>query len=292
MIAVDRLPPEIRASVRAVVWRSVAVPGREKPTKVPYIPSRPAVKANVSDPRTWGTFVAALAAVQAGKADGPGIVLGDGLVGVDLDECRDPCTGTIAPEALAIIQTLDSYTELSPSRTGLHILARGTLPPGGRRKAGVEMYAEGRFFTVTGMHVVGTPTTIEERTAELAALHARVFGQEVKPLHRPARPLTVVRDDAALLDRARAARNGAKFAALWRGDWSGYPSQSEADQALCNLLAFWTGADAARVDRLFRRSGLMRRKWDDQRGEQTYGERTVATAVAGCDVYGGARVIG
>ena len=167
MIAVDRLPPEIRASVRAVVWRSVAVPGREKPTKVPYIPSRPAVKANVSDPRTWGTFVAALAAVQAGKADGPGIVLGDGLVGVDLDECRDPCTGTIAPEALAIIQTLDSYTELSPSRTGLHILARGTLPPGGRRKAGVEMYAEGRFFTVTGMHVVGTPTTIEERTAEL-----------------------------------------------------------------------------------------------------------------------------
>ena len=168
MIAVDRLPPEIRASVRAVVWRSVAVPGREKPTKVPYIPSRPAVKANVSDPRTWGTFVAALAAVQAGKADGPGIVLGDGLVGVDLDECRDPCTGTIAPEALAIIQTLDSYTELSPSRTGLHILARGTLPPGGRRKAGVEMYAEGRFFTVTGMHVVGTPTTASPLVKVLA----------------------------------------------------------------------------------------------------------------------------
>ena len=62
---------------------------------------------------------------------------------------------------------------------------------------------------------------------------------------------------------------------------SGYPSQSEADLALCNLLAYWTGSDRERVDRLFRQSGLWRPKWDERRGEQTYGEQTIATAIAG-----------
>src|SRR5262245_2703110 len=81
-------------------------------------------------------------------------------------------------------------------------------------------------------------------------------------------------DDGALIERARRARNGARFVALWAGDVSAYGSQSEADLALCNLLAFWTGGDAARVDRLFRVSGLYRSKWDATRGEQTYGQRT------------------
>jgi primase-polymerase (primpol)-like protein len=90
---------------------------------------------------------------------------------------------------------------------------------------------------------------------------------------------SAVGDDAHTLARAYAARNGAKFGALWRGDWSGYPSQSEADQALCNHLAFWTQGDPAAIDRLFRRSGLYRDKWDTRRGDATYGSRTIATAL-------------
>src|SRR5207249_2707772 len=136
----------------------------------------------------------------------------------------------------------------------------------------------------TGAQVDGTPTTTEERTAELAAVHARVFGTNghaERPTRSRLASPTVDLCDAPLLERAHAARNGAKFTALWRGDWSGYPSQSEADQALCNLLAFWTHGDAPRVDSLFRRSGLYRPKWDQRRGAQTYGERTVATAIAG-----------
>ena len=280
MIRVDRLPREIRESTRAVVWKSETRDGRA--TKVPYRPTRPTAHAAVNDPATWGTFAEALAAVVAGQADGPGIVLGEGLVGVDLDHCRDPHTGTIASWALAIVQALDSYTEVSPSGTGLHVLAQGTLPPVRSRKGAVEMYAHGRYFTVTGKHLVETPATIEERTAALAGLHARIFGtngrreREVRPQPREALDL----DDAALLERAHDARNGVKFAALWRGDVSGYPSHSEADQALCNLLAFWTGADATRIDLLFRRSGLWRPKWDARRGEQTYGQLTIVTAIA------------
>ena len=286
MIAVECLPREIRESARAVVWRYESVPGRPKPTKVPYQPHRPDEHAAVDDPRTWGSFEQALAVVAAGCADGVGIVLADGLVGVDLDDCREPDTGMIASDALAIVRALDSYTEVSPSGTGLHGLARGALPPGGRRKGKVEMYAEGRYFTVTGEHLAGTATSINERTATLAALHTRVFGMNghERQAHRPAGP-TLDPDDRVLLARAHAARNGAKFAALYAGDPSGYGSRSEADLALCNLLAFWTGRDAARIDRLFRRSGLMSPKWDERRGERTYGERTVATGMVGrgCD---------
>ena len=82
-------------------------------------------------------------------------------------------------------------------------------------------------------------------------------------------------DDAVLLDRARDARNGARFTRLWNGDWSGYASQSEADSALCFMLAFWTGRDAGRIDRLFRRSGLMRDKWEKR---DDYREKTIENA--------------
>jgi hypothetical protein len=147
-IDLEHVPPEIRASTRAVVWRRVLRDG--KWTKPPFQARHPGEPAAVDDPATWRTFEQALAVVAAGKADGAGIVLGDGLVGVDLDHVRDPESGALTVEAAEIVRALDSYTEVSPSGTGLHILLRGTLPPGGRRKGAVEMYAEGRYFTVTG----------------------------------------------------------------------------------------------------------------------------------------------
>ena len=94
-------------------------------------------------------------------------------------------------------------------------------------------------------------------------------------LHAP----SPVLEDAVLLAKAQSAKNQAKFAALWAGDRTGYGSPSEADLALCNLLAFWT-QDADQIDRLFRQSGLMRPKWDEQHGAQTYGALTMQTALA------------
>jgi primase-polymerase (primpol)-like protein len=282
LMRADGLPREIRESLRAVVWKHEERDGKE--TKIPYVATRPRERAAVNDANTWGRFEDALYAVQQGQADGVGVVLGDGLVGVDLDHVRDPDSGALAEEAVDIVRALDSYTEVSPSGTGLHVLVRGTLPPGGRRKDRVEMYSAGRYFTVTGEHLAGTLTRIAERTAALFGLHACIFGTNREPPFQPSAALAVEPDDAALLERAHAARNGGKFAALWRGDWRGrgYPTQSEADQALANLLAWWTGGDGARVDALFRRSGLWRPKWDSQRREMTYGELTIATALAVC----------
>jgi primase-polymerase (primpol)-like protein len=280
MIAMDALPRAIRESTRAVVWRAEVRAGRL--TKVPYQVRRPMVRASVTDPSTWGLLREALAVAHAGRADGVGIVLGDGLVGVDLDHVRDPETGSIDFDAMNIVKVLSSYTEISPSGCGVHVLLRGALPPGGRRKGCVELYDGGRYFTLTSDRFPGTPRAIKERTLELAALHRRIFGTSAaRSATRRSVDVSPDFDDSRLLKRARAARNGLRFSALWAGETSGYPSHSEADLALCNALSFWTAGDAARVDRLFRQSGLFRPKWDAVRGGLTYGERTIATALGG-----------
>lgn len=274
------LPIEIRTSSRCVVWRLEHRAGR--PTKVPYMATAPCVRAAVDDPRTWAPFADAIWCVQNGHADGVGLVLGAGNCGVDFDHVRDARTGVVADGVMQDVHALDSYTEVSPSGTGLHVLARGTLPPGRRRHGHIEMYDDKRFFTVTGRHVVGTPWTLEERTAALAVLHRRVFSTETSCISsaRFVQP-SADGDDARLVERAHAARNGQKFGRLWAGDSAGYASRSEADLALCNYLAFWTGHDRVRIDRLFRASGLMRLKWDDPRGDETYGSRTISRALRG-----------
>lgn len=272
------LPREIRESQRAVVWRYTMRDGGR--TKLPYQVRHPSMSARVNDPSTWGSFSEACAVVDRGWADGVGVVLGHGLCGGDLDHVRDVETGIINDAAMAIITELSSYTEISPSGEGVHVLMRGTLPPGGRRRGHLELYDGGRFFAITDQHVPGTPTTIEERTAVLAALHGRLFDSPT-PRVMPPHTVRVDADDQQLIARAHAARNGGKFARLWAGSTAGYPSPSEADLALCGLLSFWTGGDEHRIDRLFRRSGLMRPKWDEKHGGITYGRRTISKAIKG-----------
>jgi len=180
-------------------------------------------------------------------------------------------------------------------------MARGTLPPGWRKTAkysvAIEMYDRERYVTITGFALEGAPRTIEDRTTEVAALHARVaavidYGNGHTALEA-CPPETALSDDT-LLEQARAARNGAKFAALWAGDTSGHGrDDSAADIALASLLAFWTDRNPDRMDRLFRRSALMRAKWDERRGAQTYGERTIAAAISACsETYGSERAGG
>lgn len=276
------IPAELKAPPQWVNWRFEHRPGAPKPTKPPLNPNTGTL-ASVDDPATWGTFEQALHAYEGGLGDGVGFVFTrEGRhVGVDLDGCRDPATGVIEPCAQRIIDLLDCYSEVSPSGTGIHIIALGALPPEGRRKGPVEMYCEGRFFTMTGQRLPGTPATVQERLSQLLQLHRETFGPEPSP-RRPARPVSAapVRGDDEVVSRAMSARNGVRFRRLWEGDATGYPSCSEADLALCSALAFWSNADPAAIDRLFRRSGLMRPKWDRGAGAQTYGQRTISKALA------------
>src|SRR5262249_7250863 len=134
----------------------------------------------------WSSFAEALAACQRGNLDGVGFVLhrskGDeapGLVGIDLDHCRDAESGIVAPWAQEIIGTISSYAEVSPSGEGVRIFLIGTLPPTGRKKGDYENYQSGRYVTVTGQHLDGTPPSIEYRQAELEKVH-RQFWPESK----------------------------------------------------------------------------------------------------------------
>jgi putative DNA primase/helicase len=219
-------------------------------------------------------------AVERGEYDGIGFEFTPPYVGVDLDHCRDAVTGEIEDFAPDVISHLNSYTEASPSGTGVHIIMKGTLPAGRRRMGPVERYDTARFFTVTGDHINGTSAAVEERSQELQALHEALFPAEATNERAagqaPAPESTFnLLSDVEIIEKASTAANGNKFKQLWSGDWQGrYPSQSEADEALCCELAFWTGKDAGRMDGLFRQSGLYRKKWE----RQDYRNETLARA--------------
>jgi primase-polymerase (primpol)-like protein len=249
--------------------------------------------ARNNDSDTWGSFEAALRRMQKDRLAGVGFMFHpeDGLSGTDLDSCRDPESGKVELWALRIAYELDSYTEASPTGTGVKIFLRGDLPPGRRRKGPVEMYDRGRFFTITGHLLSDVPATVNERQNQLSRVHRRVFGLE-KPARAGGRAditgAGMGLSDSELIDRAMRAANGEKFSRLWAGDTSQYASagnegRSEADLALCSLLAFWCGPEEERIDRLFRESGLYRQKWD----RPDYRSLTLAVALDREEFWGG-----
>ena len=176
MTATVTIPDELKALRQWVVWRWEERDG--KATKPPYSASTGKL-ASSTDSATWATFEEALAARREGDWNGVGFVFtpDDPFCGVDLDKCRNPVTGEIDPQAREIIDALDSYTEVSPSSSGLHVLVKGRLPGSGRKRGDLEMYDSGRYFCVTGEHLEGTPLTIEERDAALSALYDRYFAE-------------------------------------------------------------------------------------------------------------------
>ncbi len=295
----EAIPPELTRLPQWVVWEAVrkedpAKAGGAKVTKVPHDP-KTGRNASSTDPATWSDFATAARAYQEsrGRFAGVGFVLtpSDPFAGVDLDDAITD-TKELTPEAARFVSLLDSYTEVSPSGKGLRVFVRAALPPGGRKRGTTEVYEEGRFLTITGRSWRGTPAGIEARQAEVEEMHREVWPP---PPPRPPREkgrgegADVPQDDNDLLALATRANNGDKIAALYRGDWQGqgFTSQSEADASLCSLLAFWTGDDPARLDRLFRGSALMRPKWDAVRfgNGDTYGARTVAFSLSGCTEF-------
>lgn len=291
----ESIPADLRRRDQWICWVFRDRDGGR--AKCPICPVSGA-SIDATDPTNWVSFERAVAAWRAGGYAGIGFVFAadDPFCGVDLDGCIDD-EGRVVPSAMEIVRQLDSYAEVSPSGRGVKVFMRGRKPEGvGCRSKAVEgfketeVYDRGRFFTVTGRHLEESPAGVEERQEELGALCSRLWPKTAE--RRAAEGNRGFDgDDDELIRRARSARNGDRFARLWDGDTSLHGGDaSGADQALCNLLAFWTGRDASRMDRLFRRSGLYRAKWDERRGERTYGAMTIETALADCrETYSGAR---
>lgn len=274
------IPPELKALPNWVVWKLTTRKGEDKPTKIPFNPTN-GKAANTTNAATWGTFDQALKAYATGKYTGLGFVFTNTpFTGIDLDHCIE--NGTIAPWALEIVNDFSTYTEITPSDTGLHLIAKGTIPAA-YKHGDTEMYTTGRYFTMTGNKLGATPSRCEDRQPELDAMYAKLNPPKPAPAPRPA-AIPLDKTDAELLEVAKNATNGAKFSALWAGNWEslGYTSQSEADQAFCNSLAFYWQRDATAIDRMFRQSGLMREKWE----RQDYRESTINNAInSNSDTY-------
>ena len=289
------IPEELKTIPAWVCWQPKLKNG--KWTKVPR-DAKTGGAAKVDDPATWSTFEDAANYYAQHKLNGygggvagVGIVLQatNGIAGIDIDHCIDE-TGAFNPLSVGIIEQVKSYTEKSPSGTGVRIFLYGGFPgPDFKNsKTGVELYTSGRYLTVTGHKIADEPEycAINHREEEVAQVyHQFKTGQEKKTeAKRQPNMGGCSLSDRDLLDMASAnAKNGRDFARLWAGDHSAYGSQSEADLALCNALAFWTNRDHDRIDRLFRQSGLFRPKWDEKHNAagQTYGDSTIERAIAG-----------
>lgn len=279
------VPDELAQQPRWVNWRYGWRDG--KVTKIPVDPHN-GRNAATDTPSTWSTLDDALERYNRAPRDVSGIGYnqrGTDVCGVDLDDCLDDA-GNLLPWAADIVSVFATYTEVSPSGRGIRMFGRGRKP-GKRERSnrlpGVELYdgSSTRYLTFTGNHLPGTPTDVVDVSEPMAALYRRIAGAEADDAAptRAAQPVNL--DDAELLARAIAAKNGARFHALWSGDTSAHSSRSEADYALVGALLFWTAGDVARVDRLFRASGLMREKWDRRTGERTYGALTIANCASG-----------
>jgi hypothetical protein len=264
-VSFENIPDEMKAYDQWVVWKYEQRDGVSKPTKVPYCP-RWATKAAVDNPRTWGSFVDALQAYSTGKVDGIGFVLTaeDPFGFVDLDNAWQKNENGVPlhddPQAvhnvqLKIFNGFDSYAERSPSGEGLHIICKTPNVPNGRKRSSVEVYTSKRFMTMTGEVFHDRP--IAER--------GEVFEILWKELGGPARALNAIGDveqkqsDEEVLKAARGATNGVKFGDLWDGDWQKYyQSQSEADFAVVDILAFYT-QNREQLNRMFRSCALGQR---------------------------------
>lgn len=295
------VPEELTERDQWVCWKS----GKKRPdgkrTKEP-VGHATGRSIDWTNPDRWVSFETALAAADEHAHDGAGYVFSedDPFCGVDLDDCVDPDTGELHSAALDVLDQLDTYAEVSPSRTGIKAWVKATKPgvrcrthktPWGGK---FEMYDRNQFFTVTEDVIRDAP--VREAQSAVDALYGRFLAQPQPAWgegHRRAnRSVSGRATDLADGDLLEKARNNPKTGGMFRklhdhDDASGYPSRSEADLAFCGMLAYWTRCDAEQMKRVFRDSPRARGKYAEKgHHAERYLHTTVETAIRNCrDIY-------
>lgn len=297
----DEIPAELRDRDRWVLWRYAWRDG--KWTKPPFTPA--GLSADSTDPNTWSSFDTVRQTYLAGGWDGIGFVHlpEDNLVGGDADKCRDPITGALKGNDAAALLDLDTYTEVSPSATGIRAYAFGRKPGRRCKRGSFEFYdgltakevPGGRYLTVTGHRLNISPTTINARQDVIDGVYHRYFGNGKKTNGKTttgqvkqssptmkvktarACPLPLSEDELARW-RCISPDVQDRIISLWNGDTSGHKSQSEADGALCKYLAVLTNGGRERIEELMTASGLGKReKWTER---PNYREGTIDLVLA------------
>lgn len=260
-MAFDDIPVDIRSHAQWINWEfRTADDGKQ--TKVPVRPIDGKL-ASVNNPLDWTTFERAKEiAIKRNVGLGFVFTKSDPFTGIDLDHANGDAE--VSSRQSEIYQRLNSYTEQSPSGNGLHIIVKAELPGNGRRKNKIECYDNQRFFTFTGNIFYNAP--VAERQSETLDVWNSLGSAEI--VTTTAGYEAEIYSDTEILEHAGAAINGDKFKRLWSGDWQtdyGDKSQSEADFALINIIAFYS-RNLTQTVRVFRQSILGSRQ-KSQRGK-------------------------
>lgn len=251
----ENIPDELKRIPNWLVWRAEHL-SNGKTTKIP-MQSRNGWGADVTNSAHLSSFEEAVTATRNEGVAGIGFAFTehDPYGGIDYDDCADPEKW---PRYEKILNAFDSYTEYSPSGNGLHTIIKARTP-NGRRRDGVELYTSGRFFTFTGKIYGQYRPILEQQALALQLYNEMGNGSDVSEHYLG--DASPKHWDEEVIAMASNASNGALFQALMNGDWQscGYPSQSEADQALMNIIVFYT-KNRAQAARIFKSSGLGQRE--------------------------------
>lgn len=283
-------PAAFAAFRQFIVWQLVQA--HPKPDKVP-IDWRTGYAANAHDPEIWMSGDEAIAAAaRMGPAFGIGFVFtaDDPFWFLDIDAALSP-DGVWSPVAQQLAQVFGSqYCEVSQSGKGLHFFGFGPVPEHGckNKSFGLELYHTERFVALTGTHARGDAACAAPAGA-LEWLVSSYFkpgapGVELNEITKePRSDWRGPTDDDELLRRAMQSQskramfgNHATFADLWTCNVpvlaTAYPTdtgdafnRSNADMALMQQFAFWTGCHGERMLSLMQRSSLKREKWETHR---------------------------
>jgi primase-polymerase (primpol)-like protein len=270
------IPDDMKHYRQFVCWKYQQREGSEKPTKVPCCPETHKY-ASIKDPTTWASFEQAVAAVQTRQYSGIGFVLtkNDPYTFIDLDDTSDP---VLCASQQRIYQEFSSYSEVSPSGKGLHIIVEGYVPTG-RRRNSVEVYSTDRYMTMTG-NVYGYGKEIEPRQELLTQLWSSLanntlIGYDYANYY--SKPETD--SDQMVFEKAINSSGGERFKALWNGNTSvlmgADRSASIADLSLVGMLLYHS-KNAAQVERMWLRSPLGSRNKVQSRSK--YRQQTITRA--------------
>lgn len=271
-----RIPHELESYKQWVLWKYETRDG--KTTKIPYTVE--GKRASSTNHKTWTDCDTARAASVDFNGIGFVFTRNDPFIGIDWDKV-DLC------DIIEEVKSFNSYAELSPSGLGVHCICKGTVPSGSRCRAGFrEIYTHARFFTFTGNHIKETPATIND--APKMAIDSFLQSLSECSVNEPrgtkkstTSPILsfkqhpVAKEELKKVYNAcRVGRHYKQFEALFGGNMDGYHSHSEADYALCYIIARYTNNPAI-VDIIFRSSKLFRQKWNNN----YYRERTLNMAM-------------
>lgn len=260
------VPQELKQLKQWVCWALEQRPGQPKPTKVP---KNALGNAATTRPEDWMTFDAAVALAAEKKLSGIGFVFtkDDPYVGVDLDGMLDPKSLAMLPAAQDIVQSLSpAYTEISQSGKGIHIIVKGTLPAGARRKGPIEVYSEGRYFAITGNILAGSVAAVPDRTEALGDFHRKYLSGADDTAPAATVPAAPTSDAVtAVLAKVDASPDARFFTTLYEfGETRPGKSASESDMAMAAMLAKYTRS-AEVIEAVMKASALRRPKWNEAR---------------------------